>query len=129
SPRALATLNASVHLALPGHRGGNEAMSENHPQAQTHPVPEEIAKTAHVDQKRFQELRREAGADPDRFWNRIGQTIDWIKPYSRIRDVNFDLDDLHIRWFDDGTLNVAANCLDRHLETRGDQVAILWEGD
>ncbi len=104
-------------------------MSEHHPQAQIHPVPDEIAKSAHVDRERFEELTREAVGNEDAFWNRIGQRLDWIKPYSRIKDVNFDLDDLHIRWFDDGTLNVCANCVDRHLDDRGDQVAILWEGD
>ncbi len=104
-------------------------MSEHHPQAQIHPVPDDIAKSAHVDRERFEELTREALENEDAFWNRIGQRLDWIKPYSRIKDVNFDLDDLHIRWFDDGTLNVCANCVDRHLDDRGDQVAILWEGD
>ncbi len=110
-------------------RKGNQTMPDHHPQPQTYPVPEKLEKEAHVNRKRFEELTREARENGDAFWNRIGQTIDWIKPYSRIKDVNFDLDDLHIRWFDDGTLNVSANCLDRHLETRGDQVAILWEGD
>ncbi|MDZ7789850.1 MAG: acetate--CoA ligase [Xanthomonadales bacterium] len=104
-------------------------MSEHYPKAQLHPVPEEIERSAHIDRKRFEALTREARDDQDAFWNRIGQRLDWIKPYSRIKDVNFDLDDLHIRWYEDGTLNVCANCVDRHLETRGDQVAILWEGD
>ncbi|WP_376695985.1 acetate--CoA ligase [Wenzhouxiangella sp. EGI_FJ10305] len=104
-------------------------MSEHHPQPQIYPVPDEIARSAHVDRNRFEELTREARDNEDGFWNRIGQRLDWIKPYSRIKDVNFDLDDLHIRWYDDGTLNVCANCVDRHLDTRGDQVAILWESD
>ncbi|RFF31526.1 acetate--CoA ligase [Wenzhouxiangella sediminis] len=104
-------------------------MAEHHPQAQVHPVPDKIAKSARVDRERFEELTREALENEDAFWNRIGQRVEWIKPYSRIKDVNFDLDDLHIRWFDDGTLNVCANCVDRHLDARGDQVAILWEGD
>ena len=104
-------------------------MSEQHPKAQIHRVPEAVERSAHIDRKRFETLTREAREDEDAFWNRIGQRLDWIKPYSRIEDVNFDLDDLHIRWYDDGTLNVCANCVDRHLETRGDQVAILWEGD
>ncbi|RFF28219.1 MULTISPECIES: acetate--CoA ligase [unclassified Wenzhouxiangella] len=104
-------------------------MSEHHPQPQTHPVPDEVAQSAHVDRNRFEALTREARDNEDKFWNRIGRRIDWIKPYSRIKDVSFNLDDLHIRWYDDGTLNVCANCIDRHLESRGDQVAILWEGD
>jgi acetyl-CoA synthetase len=104
-------------------------MSQHHPEPSIHPVPEDIARSAHVDRERLDELAREARDDADTFWNRIGQRLDWIKPYSRINDVSFDLDDLHIRWFDDGTLNVCANCVDRHLDTRGDQVAIVWEGD
>jgi acetyl-CoA synthetase len=68
-------------------------------------------------------------ADPDAFWARHGKRIDWIEPYSQISDVSYDAGDLHINWFADGTLNAAANCLDRHLATRGDQTAIIWEGD
>ncbi|NBB93573.1 MAG: acetate--CoA ligase [Gammaproteobacteria bacterium] len=104
-------------------------MSDKHSQPQVHPVPDDIAKTAHVDRERFEALTREARENEDAFFNRIGQRLDWIEPYSRIKDVSFDLDDLHIRWYDDGVLNVCANCVDRHLDTRGDQVAILWEGD
>jgi acetyl-CoA synthetase len=104
-------------------------MSEQHSHPQTHPVVDEIAKSAHVDRERFEALTREAREDENAFWNRIGRRLKWIRPYSRIKDVSFDLDDLHIRWFDDGTLNVCENCVDRHLEERGDQVAILWEGD
>jgi len=104
-------------------------MSEQHPQPRIHPVFDAIASSAHVDKKRFDELTREAHEDPEAFWSRIGQRLDWIKPFSEVRDVSFDLDDLHIRWYYDGTLNVCANCVDRHLDDRGDQVAILWEGD
>ncbi|MDA9023437.1 acetate--CoA ligase, partial [Alphaproteobacteria bacterium] len=66
---------------------------------------------------------------PDQFWAEHGKRIDWIKPYSQISDVSYDAKDLHIKWYADGTLNAAANCLDRHLATRGDQTAIIWEGD
>ena len=68
-------------------------------------------------------------ADPDAFWAEHGKRIDWIKPYSQVSDVSYDKADLHISWFGDGTLNAAANCLDRHLAGRGDQTAIIWEGD
>ena len=68
-------------------------------------------------------------ADPDAFWAEHGKRIDWIKPYSQVSDVSYDAKDLYIKWFADGTLNAAANCLDRHLATRGDQTAIIWEGD
>ncbi|NEZ03914.1 acetate--CoA ligase [Wenzhouxiangella sp. XN201] len=104
-------------------------MSEHHSQPSVHPVSEPIAASAHVDREKFEALAQEARDDENTFWDRIGKRLDWIDPYSRIKDVSFDLDDLHIRWFDDGTLNVCANCVDRHLESRGDQVAILWEGD
>ncbi|MBN8728538.1 MAG: acetate--CoA ligase [Xanthomonadales bacterium] len=67
--------------------------------------------------------------DPEGFWGRIGQRLDWSRPYSRVRDVSFEAADLHIRWYEDGELNVAANCLDRHLATHGDKVALIWEGD
>ena len=88
-----------------------------------------IAKQAHVDAKGYEELYAASIADPDGFWAEHGKRIDWIKPYSQISDVSYDANDLHIRWYADGTLNAAANCLDRHLAKRGDQTAIIWEGD
>lgn len=77
----------------------------------------------------YQTMYAESLADNDAFWAKHGKRIDWIKPYTEISDVSYDPADLHIRWFSDGTLNAAANCLDRHLEERGDQTAIIWEGD
>ena len=68
-------------------------------------------------------------SDPDSFWAEQGKRIDWIKPYSQISDVSYQRPDVHIKWFADGTLNASANCLDRHLAERGDQTAIIWEGD
>ena len=65
----------------------------------------------------------------DKFWFEEGKKIEWIKPFSKVKDVSYDLNDLHIRWFYDGSLNVSSNCLDRHLEARGNQIAIIWEGD
>ena len=65
----------------------------------------------------------------DKFWSEEGKKIEWIKPFSKVKDVSYDLKDLHIRWFYDGSLNVSSNCLDRHLEARGNQIAIIWEGD
>ena len=88
-----------------------------------------IVKQAHVDAKGYEELYAASIADPDGFWAEHGKRIDWIKPYSQISDVSYDANDLHIRWYADGTLNAAANCLDRHLAERGDQTAIIWEGD
>ena len=94
-----------------------------------YPVPEELAKRAWVDETAYRELYRRSVEDPEGFWREHGRRVDWIRPYSRISDVSYDAEDLHIRWFADGALNVAANCLDRHLTTRGEQTAIIWEGD
>ncbi|MEN2785412.1 acetate--CoA ligase [Sphingomonas qilianensis] len=77
----------------------------------------------------LQQRRNMAAADPEHYWRERGQVLDWIEPYTVVKDTSFDADDFHIRWFADGKLNVSANCLDRHLATRGDQVAIIWEGD
>ena len=88
-----------------------------------------LAKHAHIDADGYQALYAESIADPDAFWAKHGKRIDWIKPYSQISDVSYDAKDLHISWFADGSLNAAANCLDRHLAERGDQTAIIWEGD
>ncbi len=68
-------------------------------------------------------------ADPDGYWREGGTCIDWSRPYTQVKDTSFDEADFRIRWFADGALNVSVNCLDRHLATRGDQVAIIWEGD
>ena len=88
-----------------------------------------VVKNALIDNDGYQKMYAESVADPDAFWAEHGKRIDWIKPYSQVSDVSYDASDLHINWYADGTLNAAANCLDRHLETRGDQTAIIWEGD
>ena len=89
----------------------------------------EIVDAALIDEDGYKAMYAQSIADPDAFWAEHGKRIDWIKPYSQISDVSYDADDLHINWYADGTLNAAANCLDRHLATRGDQTAIIWEGD
>ena len=89
----------------------------------------ETAANALIDADGYKAMYAESLADPDAFWAKHGKRIDWIKPYSQISDVSYDTGDLHINWFADGTLNAAANCLDRHLAMRGDQTAIIWEGD
>ncbi len=94
-----------------------------------YPVKPEFAATARVRQDDYARLYSESIADPDGFWARVAQRVDWTKPPTRIKDVSFDPNNLHIRWYEDGTLNVAANCLDRHLAERGDKVAIIFEGD
>jgi len=94
------------------------------------PVAAEAARKAWVDEAKYQAMYKASIADPAAFWGEHGKRIDWIKPYSPacVRDVDFT-GNVHIRWFYDGTLNVSANCIDRHLAKRGDQTAILWEGD
>jgi len=89
----------------------------------------EIVSRALVTDKSYTAMYGESLSDNDAFWAEHGKRIDWIKPYSEISDVSYDTKDLHIRWYADGTLNAAANCLDRHLATRGNQTAIIWEGD
>ncbi len=96
---------------------------------QVYPVPDGLADTAWCDNEKYLEMYQRSVDDPEGFWAEHGQRIDWIKPYSKVKDVSFDTPDVHIKWFEDGTLNASVNCLDRHLETRGDQVALLWEGD
>ncbi|MBB4264894.1 acetate--CoA ligase [Roseospira visakhapatnamensis] len=100
-------------------------MSEHH----VFPVQESVARGAHINDAQYQEMYARSVKDPEGFWGEHGKRIDWIKPYTKVKDVSYDPHDVHIRWYHDGTLNVAANCLDRHLDTRGDQVAIVWEGD
>jgi len=93
------------------------------------PVPEGFKANALVDDAAYRSMHAAAVEDPEAFWGHHGQRIDWIKPYRTVKNVSFDETHFSIRWFEDGTLNVAANCIDRHLATRGDQVAIIWEGD
>ena len=93
------------------------------------PVPAEWAARALVDEAKYNEMYAQSVADPEAFWGEHGKRIDWIKPYTQVKDVSYAPDDVHIRWYHDGTLNASVNCLDRHLATRGDQTAIIWEGD
>jgi acetyl-CoA synthetase len=97
--------------------------------AHLHPVPPEFAARARVRKADYETLYAESVRDPEGFWGRIGRRLDWTRPYTQVKDVSFAAHDLHIRWYHDGELNLAANCLDRHLATRGDKTAILWEGD
>jgi len=94
-----------------------------------HPVPTEWAATAKIDADRYRAMYDEAASDPESFWTREAQRIDWMTPFTKVKNTSFDEADFGIKWFEDGALNVSANCIDRHLAERGDQVAILWEGD
>ena len=98
-------------------------------ETQIYPVPEATRKRALIDKARYEEMYAKSVEDNEAFWAEQAQRIDWIKPFTKVKDVSFAKDDLHIRWYEDGTLNVCYNCVDRHLEKKGDDVAIIWEGD
>jgi len=92
-------------------------------------VTEAAAERALVNKADYEQMYQRSIDDNEGFWAEQAGRIDWIKPFSIVKDVSFAKDDLHIRWYDDGTLNACFNCVDRHLETKGDDVAIIWEGD
>ncbi|EJI85672.1 acetate--CoA ligase [Alishewanella aestuarii B11] len=98
-------------------------------QATLYPVPETIKQRAHVTNEQYLEMYRGSVEQPEAFWNEHGKRLDWIKPYTQVKDTSFALGNVSIKWFADGVLNASVNCLDRHLATRGDQVAFYWEGD
>jgi acetyl-CoA synthetase len=95
----------------------------------TYPVPAAWAARAKVDARSYAALYAQSLADPDTFWRREGARLDWMKPFTQVSQWSFDEADFGVSWFADGELNVSANCLDRHLATRGDAPAILWEPD
>ncbi|MFC1796169.1 acetate--CoA ligase, partial [Pseudomonadota bacterium] len=94
-----------------------------------YPINSEIEANAWIDGAKYEAMYRQSIDDNEGFWAEQGQRVDWIKPFSKVKDVSFNREDLHVRWYEDGTLNVCANCIDRHLEDKADQVAIIWEGD
>jgi len=94
-----------------------------------YPVSEALAKSAHIDNDKYLEMYQQSVADPEGFWAEQGKTIDWIKPYTKVKNTTYEYPDVSIKWYEDGTLNVSANCIDRHLEKHADKVAIIWEGD
>ena len=96
---------------------------------QLFPVRDDFAKTAHVNAATYERLCDEAATAPDAFWRKIGERLTWRTPFTKVKDASFNAHDFHIRWFEDGVLNVSENCIDRHLAERGDQTAIIWEGD
>jgi len=87
------------------------------------------AAAAHADKETYDAMYAASIADPAAFWGEHGKRIDWIKPYSKVKDTSYAPGNVSIKWYEDGTLNVSANCIDRHLATRGDQTAIIWEPD
>jgi len=102
-------------------------MTEQH--KDIYPVRDEFAQQAWIDRDAYQKLYRQSIDEPEAFWAEQAKRIDWIKTPTKIKNTKFSASDVDIRWFEDGTLNACYNCLDRHLEKRGDQPAIIWEGD
>ena len=93
------------------------------------PVSQDWKSRAIIDETRYNALYSASIKDPDTFWREEAQRIDWITPFTKVKNTSFDPKNLSIKWYEDGALNVSANCLDRHLKDRADQVAIIWEGD
>lgn len=100
-------------------------MSEVH----IHPVKENILQQTHADNDTYLSIYQESVNDPQGFWAKHGKIVDWIKPFTQVKNTSFEPGNISIKWFEDGQLNVSANCIDRHLAERGDEVAIIWEGD
>lgn len=94
-----------------------------------YPVSPEVAARSLTDEATYKAMYQQSVVNPDGFWREQAERIDWIKPFTRVKQTSFDDHHVDIKWFADGTLNVSANCLDRHLATRGDEIAIIWEGD
>ena len=93
------------------------------------PPSSEFAANAHVDSDRYDAMYDASRADPEAFWAEHGKRIDWMKPFSKVKNVSYAHPNISIKWFEDGTLNVSSNCIDRHLAARRRQTAIIWEGD
>ncbi len=96
---------------------------------QTYPVPTEFEERAWIDSPEYDRAYKQSIDDNEAFWAKTAERLDWVRFPERIKDVSFGKDDLHIRWFEDGVLNACYNCVDRHLDQRADQTAIIWEGD
>ena len=92
-------------------------------------VPENVKAATLVDEAKYHEMYAESLRDPDAFWGEHGKRIDWISPYTKVKNTLYSKEDVSIKWYEDGTLNACVNCIDRHLEARGDDIAIIWEGD
>ena len=92
-------------------------------------IPASLAESAIIDEERYESLYAQSVEDNEGFWAEQGKRIDWIKPFTQVKDVSFARDDLHVRWYYDGSLNACYNCIDRHLPEKADDVAIIWEGD
>jgi acetyl-CoA synthetase len=98
------------------------------PDDSTIPVPSTVATSAWINEAKYKKLYEESVADPAKFWGEQGKRLDWIKPYTKVKNTRYE-GDVSIKWYEDGTLNASYNCIDRHLKDRADQTAIIWEGD
>ncbi|WP_427453118.1 acetate--CoA ligase [Litorimonas sp. WD9-15] len=94
-----------------------------------YPVPADFAAKANLSPEKYRKMYAASISDPERFWAEQGQRLDWMTDYTQAKDVSWDSDNFQTRWYADGVLNVSANCIDRHLDTRGDKAALIWEGD
>ena len=93
------------------------------------PIKDSVAENAWVDETKYFKMYEQSVSDPEGFWKEQAKRIHWMKPFTKVKDVHFGADDVQIRWFYDGTTNAAYNCIDRHLDTKRDETAIIWEGD
>jgi len=100
-----------------------------HKAYKAHKVPKRWKEKAHVDKEEYEKLYAKSLKNPDKFWAKQAKRIDWIKPFTIVKNCSFAYPDISIKWYEDGTLNVSANCIDRHLKKRGKQTAIIWEPD
>jgi acetyl-CoA synthetase len=116
------------HERVPGARGVKAGVEETMSE-KIYDVPAEWQKRALVDDAKYQEMYARSIKDPNGFWAEHAKRVDWIKPFTKVKNTSYDPHNVSIKWFEDGTLNACYNCVDRHLAKRGDQVAILWEGD
>jgi acetyl-CoA synthetase len=104
---------------------GSERVSDG----EVFPVPDAWARRAHMDAAAYDAAVAQVEADPQAYWAKVGKRLDWIKPFTQVKDVSFEAKDFRIRWYGDGVLNLSANCIDRHLPKMRDHTAIIWEGD
>ncbi|MGA5655063.1 MULTISPECIES: acetate--CoA ligase [Rahnella] len=98
-------------------------------QVHKHSIPASVAERALITPEKYQQYYQQSVEDPEAFWGEQAKVLDWIKPFTQVKNTSFAPGNIDIRWFEDGTLNLAANCLDRHLAEKGDQTALIWEGD
>ncbi len=98
-------------------------------QIHKHTIPANIADRCLINPQQYEAMYQQSINVPDTFWGEQGKILDWIKPYQKVKNTSFAPGNVSIKWYEDGTLNLAANCLDRHLQENGDRTAIIHEGD